>query len=192
MGIFKKKKEKEEKIVAPVKESKVKSEPKKAESAKKPSMKDLYGGEQEISETKTGKTVKIQKPKKAEPAKKSSMKDLYGGEQEISKTKTGKTVKIQRKYRNAYRVLIKPLITEKATKMAAENKYVFEVERTANKIEIAKAIKEVYGVKPVAVNVMSKRGKNVRFGRTIGKRKAWKKAIITLPTGKSINIYEGV
>jgi len=93
---------------------------------------------------------------------------------------------------HAHRILIKPLITEKAGFLGHENKYVFEVAIGANKIEIAKAVEEVYSIKPVAVNVMNRDGKKVRRGREFGRRKDWKKAIVELPAGKTINIYEGV
>lgn len=134
-------------------------------------------------------------PKKDAIASKQSMKDLYGGDRpktgaEAKRTedKKGET-KI---YGNAYRILVKPLITEKAANLGADNKYVFAVETGANKIEVAKAIKEVYGIKPTAVNIIRTSGKKVRHGKLRGKRKDWKKAMVTLPKGKSINIYEGV
>lgn len=94
--------------------------------------------------------------------------------------------------KEAYKVLIKPLITEKASSGAADSKYVFEVSVNANKIQIAKAIDEVYGIKPIAVNVVNMAGKVVRRGRMEGRRKDWRKAIVTLPKGKTIDIYEGI
>jgi large subunit ribosomal protein L23 len=100
--------------------------------------------------------------------------------------------KVSEKSGNAYKVLVKPLITEKAGILGQENKYVFEVAVDTNKIEVAKAVEEVYGVKPVAVNIMNRQGKKVRRGRTFGKRKDWKKAIVELPEGKTISVYEGV
>ncbi|MDD5032006.1 MAG: 50S ribosomal protein L23 [Patescibacteria group bacterium] len=89
-------------------------------------------------------------------------------------------------------MLLKPLVTEKATNLGVLNKYVFAVSPKANKIEIAEAIKAVYGVKPVGINIIKGEGKTVRSGRTFGKRKDWKKAIVALPAGKTIKIYEGV
>ncbi|MEA3449868.1 MAG: 50S ribosomal protein L23 [Patescibacteria group bacterium] len=89
-------------------------------------------------------------------------------------------------------MLVRPLITEKAANLGSEDKYVFAVNKNANKIEIAKAINEVYGIKPIAVNIVRVGGKKVRHGRVQGRRKDWKKAIVTLPKGKTINIYEGV
>jgi len=107
--------------------------------------------------------------------------------------KAEKTVKTDGAKRGkAYNVLVKPLITEKAGFLGHENKYVFEVSVDTNKIEVGKAIEEVYGIKPVSVNIMNREGKVVRRGRATGKRKDWKKAIVELPKGKTINIYEGV
>ncbi|MBA3047826.1 50S ribosomal protein L23 [Patescibacteria group bacterium] len=128
------------------------------------------------------------------------MKDLYEEGQAEKVRKTAKTDKSEKsdekkkikKYGNAYKVLVKPLITEKATNLGAENKYVFEVSTQANKIEIAKAINEVYGIKPVNVNIVKMKGKKIRSGKTLGRRKDWKKAIIQLPEGKTIKVYEGV
>ncbi len=119
-----------------------------------------------------------------------SMKDLYTEE---SKTvKAGKAKGKIIKNNLAYRQLIKPLITEKATNLAAENKYVFVVDKNTNKIEIAKAVEAIYGVKPSSVNLINVAGKKVTRGRISGQRKNWKKAIITLPKGQTIKIYEGV
>lgn len=124
---------------------------------------------------------------------KQSMKDLYGGTK-TEKEKEGKkeTKEKASGYISAYRVLVKPLVSEKASILGAEGKYFFAVQRKANKIEIAEAIKQVYGIKPVNVNIVNMKGKNVRTGKTLGKRKNWKKAIVTLPKGESIKIYEGV
>lgn len=122
---------------------------------------------------------------------KPSMKDLYEGAKPAVKSGSKKE-KVERKFGDAHRILIKPLITEKASVGGALNKYFFAVATTTNKIEIAKAVNEVYGVKPVNVNIINVSGKKVRYGRRLGQRKDWKKAVITLPAGKTINIYEGV
>lgn len=147
---------------------------------------------QKTEDKKTAKTDPKSAPAevKAEE-KKASMKDLYSDGVQTS-VKEGKTVKKERKYGRAYRILIKPLITEKAANVGSLNKYMFAVKKTANKIEVAKAINEVYGIMPDDVNIINVRGKKVRYGRIAGVRSDWKKAIITLPKGKTINIYEGV
>lgn len=89
-------------------------------------------------------------------------------------------------------ILLRPVISEKATLANSLNKYVFAVNNKANKVEIKKAIKAVYGVMPESVNVVNELGKNVRVGRKFGKRKNTKKAIVTLKKGDSITIYEGI
>jgi len=89
-------------------------------------------------------------------------------------------------------VLVKPLITEKSSFLSPYGQYVFEVSLKTNKVEIAKAIERVYGVKPVSVNIVRVRGKKVRYGKTLGETKKWKKAIITLKPGDKIEVYEGV
>jgi len=120
----------------------------------------------------------------------SSMKDLYAeGAAKISKTKTKVTTPA---LSSAYRILVRPLITEKATNLTSENKYIFVVERSVNKIDVAKAIQVIYGVKPLAVNLLNVSGKAVRRGKISGRRKNWRKAIVTLAKGETIKIYEGV
>lgn len=89
-------------------------------------------------------------------------------------------------------VILRPVITEKSAHLATENKYVFQVRPDATRVDVKVAIKSMYGVAPVNVQIMNKIGKKIRFGRREGKRKDWKKATVTLPAGSSINVYEGV
>lgn len=70
--------------------------------------------------------------------------------------------------------------------------YTFYVATTATKIDVKRAIAEVYGVVPVRVHMLNTDGKTVRFGRFTGRRAHTKKAIVTLPKGKTISIHEGV
>jgi len=143
-----------------------------------------------IFNKKGNKTTKeSKKPEEKEETKKENMKQLYEKE-ELKKSVKDK--KIDSNYKDAYRVLIKPLVTEKATDLGALNKYVFLVANSANKLEVSKAIKAVYGIKPLAVNIVKMEGKNVRRGRIRGKRKDFKKAIITLAKDQHIQVYEGV
>lgn len=92
----------------------------------------------------------------------------------------------------AYRILLAPVQSEKAARLGSENQYVFSVASAANKIEIKEAIFRVYGVRPVAVNIIRLPGKTVRYGKNTGKEKMRVKAVVTLPRGKTISIYEGV
>ena len=137
------------------------------------------------------KTEKIKEADKTE--KKQSMKDLYSdvNSQKKQDNKDNKKI-VKNKFDNAYKVLVKPLVTEKATNIGSESKYVFVVQNNANKIEISKAVNSIYGINPISVNMIKTKGKKKRHGKIIGRRKDWKKAIVTLPKGKSINVYEGV
>ena len=86
-------------------------------------------------------------------------------------------------------ILIRPLITEKTTELMSEGKYVFVVDKKANKIEIAKAVKEVFNVKVEKVNTINVKGKTKRVGRTVGKRPNYKKAIVKLAAGETIEFF---
>ena len=87
-------------------------------------------------------------------------------------------------------IIIRPLITEKSTTLMAEGKYVFEVAKAANKIEIAKAISQIFKVKVASVNTINVEGKVKRMGRSIGKRSDYKKAIVKLAAGETIEFFE--
>lgn len=129
------------------------------------------------------KETKKKAPAAAAPA---ATKDLYAGEAKPEKKSAAP------KASNAYRVLLRPIVSEKASKQQAHNQYFFQVALSANKIEVAKAVKDVYGIAPTSVNMVRVEGKIVRTGRVTGRRKDWKKAIVTLPAGKTISLYEGV
>ena len=90
-----------------------------------------------------------------------------------------------------YAVLKRPLVTEKSSQLAAENKYVFEVERRANKIEIARAAEILFKVKVVDVTTTAIRPKTKRLGARTIEIAGGKKAVITLAEGSSIDIYGG-
>ena len=87
-------------------------------------------------------------------------------------------------------IIIRPLITEKSTTLMAEGKYVFEVAKSANKIEIAKAISQIFKVKVASVNTINVEGKVKRMGRSVGKRSDYKKAIVKLAAGETIEFFE--
>jgi len=89
-------------------------------------------------------------------------------------------------------ILVKPLVTEKAAHLASLGQYCFVVSSDSTRIQVRAAVKAIYGVTPSEVNIQRVRGKVVRFGRMSGQRRAWKKAIVTLPPGKKIDVYEGV
>jgi large subunit ribosomal protein L23 len=131
----------------------------------------------------------------AQKAPKKSASQVQGEAEatKVSETKIDQpTVAKKEDTGDAYKVLLKPLVTEKATNLSALNKYVFEVALEATKIEIKKAIKNVYGIEPVSVNILHVSGKKVRFGRTMGTTKNRKKAIVAFKSGQKIEVYEGV
>jgi len=91
-----------------------------------------------------------------------------------------------------HHILKKPLITEKSNIMKEmANQVVFEVAPTATKIEIRKAVEEVFKVKVVGVRTARMTGKRKRFGRTMGRRPDWKKAVVTLAPGQRVDFFEG-
>lgn len=88
-------------------------------------------------------------------------------------------------------ILLRPLVTEKSTALLEEGKYVFEVAKAANKVQIAQAVAEIFNVKVVAVNTINVTGKVKRVGRNVGRRRSYKKAIVTLAQGETIQFFEG-
>jgi len=98
---------------------------------------------------------------------------------------------------SGHKIIIRPVITEKNTRANEAGKYTFEVARETNKIEVRRAIEEVFGVTVKDVNIVNVRGKlkrrRTRHGITEGYTRDWKKAIVTLtPDSKPIEIFEGV
>ena len=93
---------------------------------------------------------------------------------------------------NKYDIILRPIITEKSTLVKETgNQYVFEVLRSANKIEIRKAVEKLFKVKVIDVHVQNMEGKKKRLGRYAGKRSDWKKAIVKLSPKDKITIFEG-
>lgn len=91
--------------------------------------------------------------------------------------------------KSVYSIIEKPMITEKALVLSGDAEspqYVFRVARTANKIEIAKAIEAIFSVKVAKVNTVVMKGKLHRMGRYLGRRSNWKKAYVTLQEGQKI------
>lgn len=91
-----------------------------------------------------------------------------------------------------YRVVVAPVVSEKAARHEQEGIYTFLVDRHATKHHIRQAIKELYGVAPIRVSVENIEGKRVRFGRSMGRRADFKKAFVKIPKGTSITVHEGV
>lgn len=94
--------------------------------------------------------------------------------------------------RSLYQVLSRPVITEKATLLKEDaNQYVFRVPRSANKMEIRRAVEALFKVKVIGLQTLNVQGRRKRLGRFEGRTAAWKKAIVTLAAGQSIDVVEG-
>jgi large subunit ribosomal protein L23 len=92
----------------------------------------------------------------------------------------------------SYQILLGPVVTEHAMAMQAYGKYTFRVPVQVSKTEIAHAVEEMFGVEVRHVNTMHMHGKLRRRGKTAGYKSDWKKAIVTLAPGKTIQFFEGV
>jgi len=92
----------------------------------------------------------------------------------------------------AYKVLLHPVLSEKSTREEQLGKYTFLVDMNSNKIEVKKAIKSLYGVWPKSVNISITEGKKKRFGRIFGRRKSYKKAIVTVKKGDKLDVHAGL
>ncbi|MFA6198478.1 MAG: 50S ribosomal protein L23 [Patescibacteria group bacterium] len=113
----------------------------------------------------------------------------------VVKTSAAKKADSSRNHKTmpgAFRLVSRPLITEKTAQLGALNKYVFEVPISANRQEVAKAIRSIYNVAPIQVNMLRVSGKSVRYGQSSGITKDWKKAIVTVAAGQTINVQDGV
>ncbi len=92
-----------------------------------------------------------------------------------------------------YEIIKRPLITEKTSiQKEVLNQLSFEVDRRANRVEIKKAIEEIFNVNVASVRTMQVKGKTKQRGRITGKRKNWKKALVKLMPGERIDFFEGV
>ncbi len=138
---------------------------------------DKITGKKITSQSTDDKVVSNEK--KSEEVKKEAVKS----EKKIKKTKTEISSPV-------YGVLISPIVTEKTAKDEAQAKYTFLVNDSATKLQIKKAFLTRYGLEPIKINVVNNLGKIKRFGGRYGKRKDFRKAIVTLAKGQSINVYD--
>ena len=93
---------------------------------------------------------------------------------------------------NLHDVIVRPLITEKVTDLQAQDKFAFQVARTANKMQVKEAVEKAFNVHVVDVNVITVPGRMKRRGRRQVPTTAWKKAIVSLKPGENIAYFEGV
>ena len=90
-------------------------------------------------------------------------------------------------------IILRPIVTEHTMECMQQRKYTFKVAKSANKIEIAKAVQELFGVEVKKVNTMNCKGRYVRHGATGGYRPDWKKAIVTLSdSSKTIEFFDNM
>lgn len=94
---------------------------------------------------------------------------------------------------NPYDIIKRPIITEKTNIQKEDNNQIsFEVDKRANRVEISRAVEKIFSVKVAKTRTAHVQGKIKRRGRILGKRKDWKKAIVTLMPGERIDFFEGV
>lgn len=173
MSIFDKILRKEEKADEAVEKSVEKTDKVETEKKSHPKADQPMAGADKVAKTKPAKKAKSAKTEKLK--------------KEIAKRKVSK------KDENiAHRVLLENLISEKSTLLAAQNKYVFKVTKDAGKFQIKEAIEGYYGVQVVSVNTIKINPKKRIHGRTIGWKKGFKKAVVTLRSGDTIGVAEGV
>jgi len=134
------------------------------------------------------KFKKEQKKPVSSPKKEKLLKEKKIDKKPIDKKPEEKKIKAKKPITRAYQVLKEPHITEKATDLSKENKYVFKVYSGANKIEIKKAIENLYGIDVLAVRIITVHPKKRRLGRTEGWRKGYKKAIVKVKKGQKIEV----
>jgi large subunit ribosomal protein L23 len=93
--------------------------------------------------------------------------------------------------KNPRDIILQPVVSEKSYDLVdANNQYTFIVDPRTNKTEIKQAIQTIFDVKVIAVNTMNRKGKLKRTGMTIGRRKNTKRALVTLASGDSIDVFE--
>jgi large subunit ribosomal protein L23 len=122
--------------------------------------------------------------KKREPSVRAEKKE--SAKTEVSLPKLAK-----KEFSQAWRVIKRPLVTEKSSGLAGLNKYIFEVYSGANKSEVRKAVRDLYGVNVKDVNIINIPGKKRRVGRHVGFSSGYKKAVVSIPAGESIEIIAG-
>jgi len=94
---------------------------------------------------------------------------------------------------NYHAIIKRPIVSEKSTmQREVSNQFSFEVDRKANRVEIKKAIQSLFSVQVDGVRTLQIKGKYKQRGRIIGKRRDWKKAIVTLKPGERIEFFEGI
>jgi large subunit ribosomal protein L23 len=137
---------------------------------------------------------KKQKEEKKQPKKEKKVIEKKEAKPAVlSEEKIGKKVEVpkirkERKIDRAYKILKNAHVSEKATDLLEENQYIFRVFERANKIEIKRAVEDLYGVKVINVKIINVPEKSRRLGRTMGIKKGYKKAIVRVASGQKIEL----
>ncbi|PIS34607.1 MAG: 50S ribosomal protein L23 [Parcubacteria group bacterium CG08_land_8_20_14_0_20_43_9] len=158
---------------------KVKPEAKKEEKKPEPAKKKEIKGPKIKVAPKAGKKPKkeaVKEEKAVAPEAKTAEKKIVKPRKEVKPTSL------------AWKALIKPHVTEKATYLAEKNEYVFVVSKKANKIEVRQAIRDIYDVDVEGVRMISIPGKKRRIGRVQGFKSGYKKAIVKIKQGQEIEV----
>jgi len=153
----------------------------KKEKKEKETIKSKAGTAEEKELTREGKEKKIKKQTKFHPKPKVAKR---------AARLTSTPRKTRKKYKEAYRILRRPLVTEKATDLAQNSQYTFEVARNANKVEIGKAIESIFDIHVTNVRTLNMRGKIKKYRGREGKTSDWKKAVVSLRKGEKIEVIE--
>ena len=131
----------------------------------------------------------------AELAKHTTAKPKKKAELKVEEEKVG-APKVEKRekdlHTSAYRILLRSVVSEKATVAESGNTYSFRVSPGATKTEVKNAVRKVYGVQPTKVRMINALGKSIKARAGLAKRGDWKKALVTLPAGQTIGIHEGV
>lgn len=127
---------------------------------------------------KTTSTEKISKIKEAPRAKESHTTVSHSG--------------ITLRKSSAHNILLRPVVSEKSTHLHSFNQYVFKVNPRASKNQIAQAMFDTYNARPESVHIIRVAGKKITRGKVKGQRAAYKKAVVKMPKGVTLPIYEGV
>ena len=94
---------------------------------------------------------------------------------------------------HVYDVLKRPVVTEKSTEQGEQRQFTFQVDRRANKMQVKDAVETAFSVSVLSVRIVNIPAKRGRYGRTtVVKKPAWKKAVVTLAPGSTIQFFEGV
>jgi large subunit ribosomal protein L23 len=137
----------------------------------------------------TGKPETAKKTTKKATKKEANVLDMVKDEKKTEQ----KQAQLKEDTGRAHRILQQYHMSEKTNNLSSTGRYVFVVAKTANKIEIKKAVESVYDVHVTSVNVVNTKGKFRSYGKTSGRTSAWKKAIVTLKSGEKISgLAEGV